>query len=576
MPSAPQLLERPVALLLAGCTLAAVLYAMPLALDLPLMDGSEAVHASIVQEMCETGEYLMPRYRGELFRDKPPLFFWLQCLSVNVLGANEVGIRLPGLLCGLLGALTTAWLAAELFDRRTAAVAAFFQATMVLPVALAQVAVHDVLLVPCVNLALLTFWRVERSGSRRAWFGWTATLGIVLGAALLTKGLLGLALVAIVLGGYRLLKRQIDVPLIACGLIALAIAVLVASPWYVLMSLRDPNYLYYYFVERHLMGFLTASQVHGDQPKWYYAPILLGGGLPWLGYLPAAAYDGYQRRRTARCEAGATADPWADPRLLCWVWLLGGTLFLCVARSKLATYILPMFPAVSLLAATVWARWSRGELSAGIAQHVSQSFCFAAATGPLVLPIALWATADRFDVRYSWPAIALTAIAAASSWLPLWNYDPRRLALTLVKGGTSLALTFIVIMTVLVPPVAEAMSARTLAEHLNRRDRLPAKLIIADERIGSILFYLRPDFRRQLRDEQIVACKFSHWDGLTDLPSDCLLAVPRAKARRGERDLRLESAPFEVVGHYRLYRAADARIPARLAELRKSAEASPQ
>ena len=564
------LLERPGAILLFGCALAAVLYGLPALLGTPLMDGSEAIHAAIVQEMCESAEYLMPRYRGELFRDKPPLFFWLQCLSVKALGMNEAGIRLPGLLCGLLGAVTTGLLGAELFGRRCAAVAAFFQATMVMPVALAQVAVHDVLLVLCVNLGLLAFWRAERAAAQRAWLGWTVALGVVLGIALLTKGLLGLALLAIIVGGYRLLKLQIDGRLVACGLIALAIALVTASPWYALMSLRDPGYLHYYFVERHLMGFLTPSQTHGDQPPWYYAPILLGGGLPWLAYLPAAAYDAYQRRQAQ------PRDPWTDAQLLCWVWLAGGALFLCVARSKLATYMLPMFPPVSLLAAVVWSRWTKGELSAGLAQHISQSFRFAAATGPLILPITLWATAARFDVHYSWPAMLLTGVAAFSSWLPLWHYDPHRLALTLIKGGTSLALTFLVIMTVLIPPVAESQSARTLAEYYNRRGSLPSKLIIADERLGSILFYLSPELRRQLRGDQILSCRFSQWDGVTELPPDSVLAIPRAKARRGERDLRLGTAPFDVVGHYRLYRASDARPPASLAAAPRDHDALPQ
>ena len=566
----PGWIEQRWVVVLAACALAVVLYAVPLALRTPLMDGSEALHAAIVQEMCETGEYLMPRFRGELFRDKPPLFFWLQCLSVNALGMNEVGIRLPGLLCGLLGALTAGLLAAELFDRRAGAVAAFFQATMVLPIALSQVAVHDVLLVPCVNLALLAFWRIEHATTRRAWFGWTAALGVAMGVALLTKALLGLAMLAIIFGGYRLLKRQIDRPLIACGLISLVIAVIMASPWYVLMSLRDPNYLYYYFVERHLMGFLTPSQTHGDQPWWYYGPILFGGALPWLAYLPATALDSYQRRQTA------ARDPWADARLLCWVWLLGGTLFLCVARSKLATYMLPMFPAVSLLAASVWSRWAAGDLSAVVARHVNQSFRFAAATGPLILPIAMWATAQRFDIHYRWPELMLCGVAALSSWLPFWRYDPSRLTFTLLKGGTSLALTFLVVMTSIVPHAAEASSARSLAEYFNRQGGLPSKLIIADERLGAILFYLRPEFRQQLREDQIVACRFSQWDSVERLPADSVLAVPRVKSRRAERDLRLGTAPFKVVGHYRLYRALDARPPASLAKAPSAPDALPQ
>jgi 4-amino-4-deoxy-L-arabinose transferase-like glycosyltransferase len=52
-------------------------------------------------------------------------------------------------------------------------------------------------------------------------------------------------------------------------------------------------------------GFATDTQTHGRQPFWYYVPILLGGGLPWIAYLPALTRDAAQRRRDG--TAGPTA-----------------------------------------------------------------------------------------------------------------------------------------------------------------------------------------------------------------------------------------------------------------------------
>ena len=55
------------------------------------------------------------------------------------------------------------------------------------------------------------------------------------------------------------------------------------------MEAAHPGYLHYYFVERHLQGYLTATQRHAGRPWWYYVPIVLGGALPWTAYLVGAA-----------------------------------------------------------------------------------------------------------------------------------------------------------------------------------------------------------------------------------------------------------------------------------------------
>ena len=47
------------------------------------------------------------------------------------------------------------------------------------------------------------------------------------------------------------------------------------------MEQAHPGYLHYYFVERHLQGYLTATQRHAGRPFWYCLQIVLGGALPW-------------------------------------------------------------------------------------------------------------------------------------------------------------------------------------------------------------------------------------------------------------------------------------------------------
>jgi hypothetical protein len=122
------------------------------------------------------------------------------------------------------------------------------------------------------------------------------------------------------------------------GLLALLVAASVAAPWYIAMAAKNPGYFHYYFIERHLLGYATNTQPHGGRPFWYYLPIVLGGGLPWTLYLPSALADAWQQRKSrATRSAGGVAT-----LLVCWI--VGCTLFLSLANSKLVTYIWPVFP----------------------------------------------------------------------------------------------------------------------------------------------------------------------------------------------------------------------------------------
>ena len=153
------------------------------------------------------------------------------------------------------------------------------------------------------------------------------------------------------------------------------VAAIVAAPWPSRWS-GHITALHYYFVERHLHGYLTATQRHAGRPFWYYIPIVLGGALPWTAYLaPAAAV-----LAKGPPEAGAPvrAGAW---RMVLWGWFGFGLVFLSIGESKLVTYALPLFPALAILI---------GEHVSRHGSHSSGSdplFRFAFATHVLTLAV---------------------------------------------------------------------------------------------------------------------------------------------------------------------------------------------
>ena len=501
---------------------------LPLAAAVPLLDPDEGLHAAIAQEMLERGDLVTPTFLGEPFLDKPVFFFWTEAASLRVLGSNETAVRLPPLLFGLLGALTTAWLASALFDRSTGLAAGIVYATLLLPLAISETAVHDVALVPFMNVAVLAFWRVSRGGRT---LPWAIAAGVCLGASILTKGLVGVAFAGIAAAAFLAIRPRALGPMILAGAIALALAAAIAAPWYVAMERAHPGYVHYYFVDRHLRGFLTSTQQHAGRPWWYYLPILIGGTVPWIVYVP------FLRRRSAEGERAI------------WLWLSAGLVLLSIADSKLVTYALPLFPAAAILLAAAWMRTLAG------APRGSRAAAWAHGGLLAVLPLAaMLVAAARFQVAYGagrWTAAlgGAAAIVAIGAWR-----GGRRVDVVTAWSAVFLA----VAIGVVLPAAAPRLSARGLAQFLNGQARFPVRLAVVDERVGSVVFYLRPELRRDLTPERLGAMRLNELRArLPAMPADSVIAVRRTRAKAFERFFPGAPGPYATTpdGEMRLYRA---------------------
>jgi hypothetical protein len=540
-------------------------YPLLLASRIPLLDPDEGLHAAIAQEMVQRGDWICPSLQGKAFLDKPILYFWAEAASLKLFGDCEAAVRLPGLMFGLLGMIATAVAARRMFGRTAGLVAAVFYGTMVLPVALAQAAAHDVALIPWITTAILLFWESERARSCRAAIAYAAAIGLLLGLSILTKGLVGVALVGITYGSYLVLGRRLTTAACLRGLVALLVAALVGSTWYVAMEFRSPGYLRYYFIERHLMGFATDTQLHGHQPWWFYLPLLLGGSLPWIAYLPVLIQDQWAKRNERAKDSGHWQSQWhtaenhgpGSPLLLVACWLVGCTFFLSLSHSKMVTYVWPVFPAAAILAAVAWTRLLDGTLGPAARQLLARTFWSSCLAGPLLLPVALLVVQRQFGVRLAGATWALAVAVSLLSWMPLgfWLMKGPRGALTagvLVTVGQ-----FVFLMTVVLPQVAGGLSARDLAAYFNRSGQLPARLLVAEERLGSLVFYLDGSLRAGLQDQQLQAITFHDMLNPRLAGSVAVVALAERQATRAaEHDVDLTGLPYEQAGHYRLYRPA--------------------
>jgi Dolichyl-phosphate-mannose-protein mannosyltransferase len=596
-------------LLVLAVVLAAIIFVFPLTVHFPLLDPDEGLHASIAQEMVERGDWLAPHFLGEPFFDKPIFYFWCQALSLRLFGMNEAAVRLPGLMFGLLGSITTGLVGWRMFGRTTGWAAGIFYGTMILPVAMAQAASHDVALIPCINLAILFLWESERTRSISGAAGSVVVIGFLLGLTVLIKGLIGLALVGMAFGTYLLVARRWSMGVCLRGLSALAVAAIVALPWFIAVEIEHPGFLRYFFIQRHILGFATPTQLHGEAPWWYYLPVLIGGGLPWIGYLPVTISDAlvrrvkknetrkkenirYQNEVLPDCDGlkhphpsplpkgegtitcpipkgegtitcplpegegtitcplpkGEGTDRCAMALLFCW--LIGCTFLLSCAHSKLATYLWPVFPAVAVLAAVGWAKLLDGQLIENARRSLVRTFFFSSISGPIVLPLALYVVRKIFVVIFPWQVWVAACLVGCAALIPLVFLRKQLWPAMLAASTLSTALQFVVALTLIMPIVAENLTARGLAEYFNQAGRIPVRLLVAEERLGSLVFYLDPALRLGLKDKQI---DMIFYDQPTEVPPGTIIAMPERRGDQAYRYAELTGLPYKTVGRYRLY-----------------------
>lgn len=530
--------------------LALALVLAPLVASAPLFDPDEGLHAAIAQEMVQRGDYVTPTFMGVPFLDKPILFFWAEAASLRLFGHNEAAVRIPPLLFGLLGMVTVAMLGGSLFGESAGLIAGIVYGTMLLPMGVSEVAVHDVGLVPFMCVAALCLRRAADAP-------WTSGIlaGVALGLSILTKGLVGVVFAGIFATCLAVYRPSATVRLAMVLAIAAGVAAIVAAPWYIAMERAHGGYLHYYFVERHLQGYLTATQRHAGRPWWYYVPIVIGGALPWTAYL-----------------AGAASSARANPlRLVVWGWFAIGLVFLSIGESKLVTYALPLFPALAII----------------IGEHIDR--VTASGTRGVRLP---WPEPRRrqpedplFTVAFATHAIALALLPMFGLLVITLKFNETRPVLWiglilgalvvldtarraarsaseygLVDGIVRMSAIAILGLTIVTPRAAAWMTARDLAAALNKAGALPSRVSVVDERVGSLVFYLDPPLRAAVNTDRLNEASFAEAIARARVdPADAVVAVRNTQVARFNRLFSSPPVPETTAGTFTLYRAGTLR-----------------
>lgn len=433
--------------------LAAVIFA-PQIFGRELMPPDEPRFALVGRAMFESGDWVVQRRGGEIYMDKPPLLFWGQAAAFHFLGGpGEEAARLPCLAATLLltaGLFRTfrRWAGAPLAGR---AVAVFLTLSLVLQRG-AWVAT-DALLAAAVFLALGALDKAALGRPKDE-----AIAGALCALGVLAKGPVALVFLLLAAGAawtaHRLI-RGAGPPLFSLAPLLRPAAwisgLIILLPWPLMLSLRlGPRTLWEALWKHNALRF--AHSWDNLEPWWYHGPTLLLGLFPWtILFLAAFAPPVFKTFRT-------------DRRLVWLLVLCGGALiFFSIPHGKRSVYLLPVYPALAFVMASVLPRLALGKIRFLLAP-VHAVLGLATGLAAAGIREGMWLPAEigqLAEVRRG--AAALLLLASLALFLMAWGLATGR-AGRVLAGPLALAVgSGLLFPALFTPAINAAQGARPFA-----------------------------------------------------------------------------------------------------------------
>jgi len=329
------------------------MFLLPVLGSVHLFDSDETNYAESAREMIVTGDYLTVQIDFEPFSEKPPLFFWLQVVSMKVFGINEFAARFPNVLCGIISLMLLYFFGRKLHGHRFGLLWILSYSAAILPFFFFRSGIID----PWFNLfifigiALFIFYLDPEKGHIR--LRNLLLSAVFLGLAVLTKGPLAMVIFLLCFVSYLALNHfRISTSVSHVALFILVLA-LVGGSWFVFQAASGNSGFIREFINYQVKLLSSDSSAH-DGFFGYHLVVLL------LGVFPASVIA--MKSITKKAEDNELQSLFKQ-----WMYilLLVVLIVFSIVNTKLLHYSsLAYFP-LTFLAAWVWDKWLDRKLEIG-------------------------------------------------------------------------------------------------------------------------------------------------------------------------------------------------------------------
>lgn len=323
-------------------------------LFIDIMEVDAAQFASISREMIKNGSYLEVYQHGQDYLDKPPLLFWLASFSMKLFGVSNQAYKLPALLVIVAGIYATYGFAKIWYSQKTAVIAALILSTTQAFLLITNDVRTDGILT---GFVMLSIWQLSlflrNNKIINLLFG-----SLTVGAAMLSKGPIGMIIVALAIGGDLLIKRQfknIFKPqwLILAGVVGITLIPMCIGlyqqfdlhPEKEVYGIKGPSGLKFFFWTQSFGRITGESSWNNHSGFLYFFQTILWDFQPWILFLIPALFSSIRKLFVLRLKGISTNE---------YITLSGFVLTfaaLSLSSYKLPHYIFPIFPFIAIITA---------------------------------------------------------------------------------------------------------------------------------------------------------------------------------------------------------------------------------
>lgn len=384
-----------------------------------LMDVDETRYVSMARDMFHSKDFLTLYLNGEYFFEKPPLYFWGECLSFAIFGKiNEFTARFPVALYGTLSTLIVYFTGKKIVSRRFGFISAVILATTLEFVMLAKFAILDIVVTTCVGFSVMFGFLTQFvQDKNKKYFWWL--FYIFSGLAVMAKGIPGFvvpfAVMFFVTIANKTFKQVFRPQYILPGFL---LFFLIVVPWHLIMfKIHDPLFFREYIIKHHLERFLNSNEINREQPFYFYFITVLWGLIPWVFSAIAVGITKLKSFKKFAVENLSDRHKFLLFNVIAFAVTM---LFFSSSSTKLITYILPVYFFTAFIMGALWESYVFDEkykkpinlsvyILGGICIFAGVVTCFA----KYVLPAQVYS--DLLIIK--WFCISLVIIFGISSIL---------------------------------------------------------------------------------------------------------------------------------------------------------------
>ena len=324
----------------------------------PLMDVDETRYVAMSRDMFHTKDFLTLYLNGDFFFEKPPLYFWGECLSFGLFKhINEFTSRIPMAMYASLTCFLLYFTGKKIVSRSFGVISALILGTSIEFLVLSKIAILDMLLATCVAFSLyfgfMTFFITEKNKKYFWWLFYAFS-----GLSVLAKGIPGVAIPFGTMFFAGLVSKKIkEFFKPQYFLVGIVLFLAIALPWHLIMfKIHDPLFFNEYIMKHHLSRFLDSKDL-GRQQSWYYFVLMMAWGLiPWVSSFVAMIIENIKKInleffKNFNFEKLNNTQKFITLNSIAFLFIL---LFFSSSSTKLMTYILPIYAPTAAILAWYW------------------------------------------------------------------------------------------------------------------------------------------------------------------------------------------------------------------------------